>query len=68
MESVKPCHSCYPPFLALPGPPLLLSPPPPIVSPCAFVAVPGTPFSCILELHENRQYLHFVYLFCNRLN
>lgn len=31
--TVKPCHSCYPPFLALSGPPLLLSPPPPIVSP-----------------------------------
>lgn len=35
---------------------------------CAFAAVPGSPFSCILELHENRQYLHFIYLFCNRLN
>lgn len=35
---------------------------------CAFVAVPGSPFSCILELHENRQYLRFVCLFCNRLN
>jgi hypothetical protein len=31
--TVKPCHSRYPPFVALPGPSLLLSPPPPIVSP-----------------------------------
>lgn len=30
---------------------------------CPFAAVPGRLFSCIYELHENRQYLHFIYLF-----
>lgn len=69
--TVKPCHSFYPPpplsslFLGRPFCCLLLLPLFPL---CAFVAVPGSPFSCILELHENRQYLRFVYLFCNRLN
>lgn len=36
-----------PPFLALPGQPLLLSPPPPIVSLLPFAAVPGSLFSCV---------------------
>lgn len=66
--TVKSCHSHYPLsslFLGRPFCCLLLLPLFPL---CAFVAVPGSPFSCILELHENGQYLRFVYLFCNRLN
>lgn len=62
--TVKPCHSRYPPFVALPGPSLLLSPPPPIVSPFAHLwQFQGVPFrvfwSCMRTVNICASFIYF---------
>lgn len=66
--SFKTCHSLYPHFWLIPGQ-LLVSSSSSSSLLCWPVGGCGQEsFSCIWWLHENRQYLRIVYLFCNRLS